>query len=207
MAAAGGPRLVVAPPLEAVRPHWERAHPLSYYESLGAWPPGDVAGLELPNARGTRGQRAARRNPGQGGWGFGRALREQPQLRSPEPTGALHGPRQWWAPGWLELPLPRLQPIDAWYFAPRPDWYVPEVWYVPWWPRAGDTWATRWPTRGTRGASDPTSVFMVWVDETGAVRCPAKKAPLARFVAPSDGPRYLHYNTRLGPGVLALRGA
>ena len=130
-----------------------------------------------------------------------RIRREPPVPRFP--LGAAEGPRQWWAPCWLELPQPESAPQDHWYFPAVRALRVPAAWFVPVFP-------------GGWGSGDPIAVFMVWVDEGLVVRCPRGRN--VQFLVSANVScgelrfgkqrlhRYLLYTEYLEEGVLALRG-
>ena len=129
------------PPLDAVRAAFARG-----YDALAR--PGRAAnadvvvGLDLPD----RGGRAAGRPPP--------AIPPAPPSEWP-----------WWAPAWLELPLPQECPQDAWLFGGGEAvlGHVPCTWFVPVWDGP----------RGGRREYDPYAVAMLWV-EGGSVRRPGR---------------------------------
>ena len=109
-------------------------------DAPGEWRAGGWCGLDLPDAPGTREER--RRPQIQ--------LRRQPQVPL-VPQGAPPGPRYWWCPGWLELPLEEQIPRDAWFFPKNVQKYVPDTWFVPLWSPSKQS-----------GKDDPDCVQMVW---------------------------------------------
>ena len=109
-------------------------------DAPGEWRAGGWCGLDLPDAPGTREER--RRPQIQ--------LRRQPQVPL-VPQGAPPGPRYWWCPGWLELPLEDQIPRDAWFFPKNVQKYVPDIWFVPLWSPSKQS-----------GKDDPDCVQMVW---------------------------------------------
>ena len=94
----------------------------------------EVIGMDLPDRRG----RPARRPP--------------PEL-PPRPPSAW----PWWAPAWLELPLPECCPPDAWYFRGWESRHgvVPHTWFVP----VGNTTDV-----------DPIAILMLWAEPLGVQR-------------------------------------
>ena len=89
---------------------------------------------------------------------YGLDLADQPRWVAstgapPPPDLPPRAPGPWpsWAPAWLELPLPRRQPLDYWYFEPEGD--VPALWF-----RA--TW--RW--NGNARRLDPHAIALLWCD-------------------------------------------
>ena len=109
-------------------------------DAPGTWRAGGWWGLDLPDAPGTRAER--RRAQTQ--------LRRQPQVPLVA-QGTPPGPRYWWCPGWVELPLEEQIPRDAWFFPKNVKKYTPDTWFVPLWSPSKQP-----------GKDDPDCVQMVW---------------------------------------------
>ena len=161
----GAPRrrhFVCPPDLEDVRQVFH-AHPPSRVQVLrdapGAWnPPGAVFGLDLYDGPGTLQSRQR----------SGNRMRRQPRVPV-IPAGTPPGPRVWYCPGWLELPMPDRIPLDGWYFDRCPRNYTPAIWFQGIW------------DEGVPGEDDPTRVAMVWI-HAGRARCPGTNS---RALGPS----------------------
>eukprot|EP00959_Pyramimonas_sp_CCMP1952_P031955 670741-Pyramimonas_sp.AAC.1 len=103
------------PPLEGVRAAWRRVGQIAWFDFPGQWQAGSIGGLDLPDWPGSRWERCRQRSQ----------LLRRLDPRVPAQFQQEEGPRPWWAPGWLDLPLPEEAPHDAWYFRGRPERGVP----------------------------------------------------------------------------------
>ena len=187
--------LVWPPDLDGARAVWfGRGQACVPWHRPGAWPPGVVAGLDLGDCPGNRASR--NRRPGA-------PLRRQPALPLMVP-GTPEGPRFWWAPCWVELPLPEQQPLDAWFFPALRG--TPATWWIPLYADVD----------ALREEVDCDAVAMVWLDH-GFPRCPwaprkfrhtphAFRDPIRSSACRALPGRYLVYDVVLQEGCLALRG-
>ena len=75
--------------------------------------------------------------------------------RRPRPPlpACPQAPWPWFAPAWLELPLPAAVPLDGWWYHSREDvGGAPECWFLPVWR----------PHQGPHTGHDPTAVMLLW---------------------------------------------
>ena len=77
------------------------------------------------------------------------------------PEGAPQGPWPWWAPAWLELPMPgRPNTPDFWHWGQKQR--TPPIWAVP-----------EWDGDDRNQDVDPRACVLIWYDiESGITRCP-----------------------------------
>ena len=147
-----------------------RGQTLAVTEWPGRWRRGAVAGLDLGDLPGDRHSRYAKTVRGPDGviWDDPRRRNRNypvpPMLRQPKapeiPTDTPEGPREFWHPMFLELPMYNMVPKDAWWFPAQRGRGVPSCWFVP-----------HFVIGTAPGFGDPQVVYLVWI-HSGRVRRP-----------------------------------